>query len=93
MLNTLERTPPKNLIVEDEVQLADSIRLSLEARGYFVTGNAISYGEAMAFYREQSPDLVLLDIGLNGRLSGIDFARFPRKQADPRPFIYLTSRE
>lgn len=88
---TLSQKIARILIVEDEILIADTIRLHLEKKGYEVIGNAISYGEAVVMYREQRPDLILLDIRLSGRESGIEMARYLRRQPNPPPFIFLTS--
>lgn len=81
----------KILIVEDEILIAQTIKLYLEGQGYFVQGICISYSEAVESYQNQKPDLVLLDIHLYGEKSGIDFANFLIEQPQPTAFIYLTS--
>jgi len=80
----------KVLIVEDESLIADTIRYYLERNNLIVTGCAESYREAVELYRSWKPDVVLLDIHLNGAKTGIDFAYFLRRQQEPPPFIYLT---
>ena len=79
------------LIVEDEVLIAETIRLYLRERGHQVTDCCISYQEAVAAYRRRKPDLVIIDIRLYGEKSGIDLARFLRLQKERTPFIFLTS--
>lgn len=81
----------KILIVEDEVLIAETIKLFLEERDYLVSDICISYEEALHSYQEQKPDLVILDIRLYGPKSGIDFAKFLLEQPQKTPFIYLTS--
>jgi len=83
---TLSQKIARILIVEDEILIADTIRMHLEKKGYEVIDNAISYGEAVVMFREQRPDLVLLDIRLSGRESGIEMAQYLRRQPDPPPF-------
>ncbi len=82
----------KILIVEDEILIADSIGMYLEDKGFLITGKATSYEEAVSSFNQQVPDVVLLDIELSGPKTGIDFAHFLRQQAQPPPFLYLTSR-
>ena len=79
------------LIVEDEILIADTLARYLIKQGYQIVGMAISYEEAVALYQQHDPDIVLLDIRLNGPKTGIDFAYFLQQQATPPPFIYLTS--
>lgn len=79
------------LIVEDEVLIAQTIQLYLQEKGHTIQAICISYTEAIEEYQRQKPDLVLLDIRLYGKESGIDFAHFLLAQKEKTPFIYLTS--
>lgn len=79
------------LIVEDEVFIAEMIKLYLEERGHQVLDICISYEEAVAAYKREKPQLVLLDIRLYGEKSGIDLAKFLQSQSEKTPYIYLTS--
>lgn len=92
MNRKLNQKKARILIVEDKTLIANTIRFHLESKGYEVVDNAISYGEAVVLFKEQRPDLILLDVCLNGRASGIEFARFLRRQPNPPPFIFLASR-
>jgi len=60
------------LVVDDERDLLDLLRMSLETEGYAVR-TAASGAEALARIKEALPDLILLDIIL-GDISGIDLA-------------------
>jgi DNA-binding NtrC family response regulator len=77
------------LIVEDEFIVANDLRLILERAGYKVTGIAASFEEASEHLLKQEPDLVILDIRLEGKLSGIDFAR--KLRAENIAFVYLSA--
>lgn len=79
----------KVLIVEDEFVVANALRLALKHAGYQVTGIAASAEEAAVLLQTHPPDLVLLDIRLEGKLSGIDLAR--QLRADNTAFIYLSA--
>lgn len=79
------------LIVEDEILIADTIKKYLESDGHKVIGNAISFDEAISLYKEKQPDLVLLDIRINGKKTGLDIGNFLNQQKSKKPFIYLTS--
>src|SRR5471030_2496235 len=63
------------LIVEDERVVALDLSSTLEKLGYSVIGSVISGAEAIECAREQRPDLILMDIRLNGKLDGIDAAQ------------------
>jgi len=81
----------KILIVEDEVFIAETIKMYLEEKNHQVIGAAISYEEAFQIFNLQKPDLVLLDVRLYGEKSGIDFATFLKSQKNTPPYIFLTS--
>lgn len=79
----------KILIVEDESLVGHHLKLILTAAGYKVTGISESVEEALASIEDQSPDLVLLDIRLKGKMNGIDLAR--KLTARNMAFVYLTA--
>ena len=62
------------LIVEDDVLVGMGLKAHLEKLGHSVVGQASPGAGAMAQYREHVPDIVLMDIRLNGS-DGIDVAR------------------
>lgn len=79
----------KILIVEDEFIVANDLRLILEKAGYRVCGIAASVAEAQLIIQEHKPGLVLLDIYLKGKLTGIDLARQLKEQHIA--FVYLSA--
>ena len=79
----------KVLIVEDEFIVANDLRLTLEQAGYVVNGIVASAEEAGAYLEKHKPDMVILDIRLNGKLSGIDFAK--KLKEENIGFIYLSA--
>jgi two-component system response regulator HydG len=79
----------KILIVEDQFIEANNLRLILDRAGYSVIPLAASFVEAMDMLERHTPDLVLLDIYLNGTLTGIDFAKI--LGARNIPFVYLSA--
>lgn len=79
----------KVLIVEDEFIVANDLRLILEKAGYLMIGIAASAEEADLHLQKQVPDIVLLDIRLQGKRSGIDIAR--KLRAENIAFIYLSA--
>jgi DNA-binding NtrC family response regulator len=79
----------KILIVEDEFVVANDLRLILRQAGYRVTGIATSVEEADELLLKYKPDLVILDIRLEGDQSGIDLAR--KLKAENIAFIYLSA--
>jgi len=79
----------KVLIVEDEVIVALSMQMELEALGYAILGMASNAKDAVAQALEKKPDIILMDIHLAGRSSGIDAALEIRK-THLIPIVFLT---
>ncbi|HKO80068.1 MAG TPA: sigma 54-interacting response regulator, partial [Chitinophagaceae bacterium] len=79
----------KVLIVEDQFVEAHDLQLMLEKAGYEVCGIARSVPIAQEMIKKEKPGLVLLDIFLKGKLTGIDLARELRE--DNIAFIYLSA--
>jgi len=65
----------KILIVEDQYIEAHSLQLILERAGYHVCTIADSVDLAMKIIKNEQPDMILLDIQLQGKLTGIDLAK------------------
>lgn len=80
----------KILVVEDELLVAEDIRMHLESFGYEVTFLATSYNEALNSIMSDLPDLVMVDINIDGEKDGIELGSFLRNEAEI-PFIYLTA--
>ncbi|UHG94409.1 sigma 54-interacting transcriptional regulator [Spirosoma oryzicola] len=90
MLPANERTPlPSLLIVEDEFLIANDLRRILTKGGYQIDGIAGSVEEAKGQIASKRPDIVLLDIFLDGHETGIDLAHRLNKQAIP--FVFLSA--
>jgi CheY-like chemotaxis protein len=81
---------PAVFIVEDEAIVANDIKETLKSLGYHVSGIAKSGALAIEKVRETQPDLVLMDIHLDGRMDGIETAGQIRSSFDI-PVIYLTA--
>lgn len=80
----------KILIVEDEILIAEDLRLVLQRMGYQVVGTASSGVEAIGKADQLHPNLVLMDVRLQGAMNGIETARQIRKTANV-PIIYVTA--
>jgi len=80
----------KILIVEDEQLIAHSIERSLFKAGYSVPGMAASAEEAFEQIEQTRPDLVLMDIHIQGPSDGVETARVIREKYH-LPVIYLTA--
>lgn len=80
----------KILIVEDELIIAEDMRTMLAKMSYDVLGVAMDYHEAIGLLKTTQPDLILLDVNLNGTKDGVDLAH-EINQTFKIPFIYTTS--
>ena len=77
-------------VVEDEVVVAEMLKMNLERNGYEIAGHEI-YGEAVVEAVARSrPDLILMDIRLKGKMDGISAAIQVGERYDI-PIIYLTA--
>jgi CheY-like chemotaxis protein len=65
---------PKILIIEDDSMLCTVFEMFLEELGYHHCGTFKSGEKALKHMETQLPDLVLMDIHLEGDLDGIDTA-------------------
>lgn len=83
-------TKARILVVEDDRTVAEYLRFSLNFMGHTVVA-VCGYGEdAVAGAAELCPDLVLMDINLRGKMSGVEAAGKIRESLD-LPVVYLTA--
>lgn len=78
------------LIVEDERIVAMDLRQRLERFGYEVVDIAASGKKAVELVEEHHPDMVLMDIRIQGDMDGIQTAGMLRDRFD-MPHIYITA--
>jgi CheY-like chemotaxis protein len=83
---------PAILLVEDNEAIRNAFSVLLEESGYRVL-QAASGKEAIAAAVDESPDLVILDLGLPD-VGGLDVARTLRARPETRqiPIVALTGR-
>jgi len=82
----------KILIVDDDPDIVESMRVVLESQGYRVSC-AASGQEGMKMTRQESPDLIILDVMMPDGMDGFEVAREIKK--DPKvkhiPILMLTA--
>ncbi len=83
-------TKARILIVEDEGIVSQDIETCLQSMGYEICASVSSGEEAVAKAEEVRPDLVLMDIYLKGKMSGVEAAAKIRERQG-LPVIYLTA--
>ncbi len=78
------------LLVEDERIMALHLKQQLLKMGYSVTAIATSGEKALQNIENQEPDLVLMDIHIEGAIDGIETTSRIRAELQI-PVIYLTA--
>ncbi|KYF73247.1 ATP-binding protein [Sorangium cellulosum] len=76
------------LIIEDNHDAADSLRMLLERRGHAVSV-AHSGADGVAAARDAPPDVILCDIGLPGDMNGYGVARALRSESATRATLMV----
>jgi PAS domain S-box-containing protein len=80
----------KILIVEDEIIVAKDLEAKLKKDGYSIADIATSGEDAVNKVPRTNPDLILMDIILQGTMTGIEASKIIKKNYDI-PIIYLTA--
>ena len=80
----------KILIVEDEVLVAESLKMDLQDVGLDVCGWASEANEALSMIESQNPDLILMDIYISSEIDGIDVAKRALKMNSDVKIIFVT---
>lgn len=83
-------TGAKILVVDDEPSLTEALAYNLRANG-FAPVVAADADAALRLFREEKPDLVLLDVMLPSG-SGFDICRMIRQSGSQTPILMLTAR-
>ena len=83
---------PKILVVDDDPDFVEAMRLTLEPNGYAVV-SAASGDEGLSKVKSELPDLVILDVIMNTVLDGLNVSR--EMADDPEhqdtPILMVTS--
>jgi DNA-binding response OmpR family regulator len=79
----------KILVVDDELEIVKVVRAYLEQSGFRVI-TASDGEQALAVFRHEQPDLIVLDLNLP-KLNGLDVCRAIRRDSNV-PIIMLTAR-
>jgi len=78
------------LIVEDEIIIAEDLKISLEEFGYNVVDIITEGIEAIKTVKSKKIDLVIMDIKLNGKIDGIETAK-RIKNINDVPIVFVTA--
>jgi CheY-like chemotaxis protein len=81
---------PRVLIVEDEQIVAADLAAKLARMGYEVIGTAASGEEAIEIAEQGRPDIVLMDVQLQGQINGTEAAKHIHRSIGA-PIIFVTA--
>lgn len=81
----------KILVVEDDVIISELIMWRLRDMGYPSCSFVSSGEEAINRAKDFSPDLIIMDITLEGDIDGIDAIQEIKKFMPGVPFVFLSS--
>jgi CheY-like chemotaxis protein len=88
-----KRSPPHHrgraLIVEDEIFFALNLEADMHALGFDICDLAANGQQASQLAMKNQPDVVLMDINLEGGREGIEAARWLRTVCDV-PVVFIT---
>ena len=90
LLTDRKKTKPKIMVVEDEVLIAADISDFLINNGYQVNPVVTSGPDAIDQAEKNPPDLIIMDIVIEGAMDGIETAESIRSRFDI-PVVFLTA--
>jgi DNA-binding NarL/FixJ family response regulator len=85
----MDETSKRVLIVEDQFLISEYLRIWLEAHGYQVCGVAKTAKKAVELALVLRPEIILMDMRLEGARDGVDAALEIVQTYEPR-IIYVT---
>ncbi|MBN8577583.1 MAG: response regulator [Cytophagales bacterium] len=78
------------LTIEDDLLIAEDLKQKLTQLGYLVLGNSTSCTDALDFIAQQTPDLIIADVMIDGDKDGIETVSEIYKRL-LCPVIFLTA--
>ncbi len=81
--------PIRILLVEDEIFIAMCLEMELKQVNYEVCKRVSTGEEAVSIALQESPDIILMDIRLAGKIDGIEAAKQIRMNSEI-PIIFMT---
>ena len=84
--------PKRILLVDDDIEIIESIKIALEAKGYQIL-IARDGNQGLAMAERESPSLVILDMMMPKRSGFLVLEKLRRTQKDPMRVIMITANE
>lgn len=81
--------PTRVLLADDHVIVRDGIKITLEANGFQIIGEASEGREAVQMVRDLNPDVAVFDVSMPG-LNGVDAARLAIHEKPGLKVVLLT---
>jgi len=86
----MKKTTYKILVVEDEELVADRLEMLIEKTGHEFIKTVDNSEDALQVIRKTKPDLILMDVNIEGEYDGIELADLIHERR-PIPIIFITS--
>jgi DNA-binding response OmpR family regulator len=90
--NSGEKTGKRILLVDDDAEIVESLRLALESNGYNVL-IARDGNQGLALSERENPDLVILDMMMPKRSGFLVLEKMRRTRETPLRVIMITANE
>jgi len=85
-------TPARILVVDDDVEIGQTVRYALESKGYEVL-NATDGNQGLAMAETEDPDLIILDMMMPKRSGFLVLEKIRRSRRIPTRIIMITANE
>jgi DNA-binding response OmpR family regulator len=86
------KTPKRILLVDDDTEIVESMRMALEANGYQILV-ARDGNQGLAMAEREDPDLVILDMMMPKRSGFLVLEKLRRTRRIPMRVIMITANE
>jgi len=90
--NSSEKSGKRILLVDDDAEIVESLRLALESNGYSVL-IARDGNQGLALSERENPDLVILDMMMPKRSGFLVLEKMRRTRETPLRVIMITANE
>ena len=90
-MTRIDGSPIRVLVVDDEANLSDLLRMALQNEGWDAR-TAANGQEALTLMREFGPDILVLDIMMPG-IDGMEVLRRLRSAGNDVPVLFLTAKD
>lgn len=86
------KMPKRILIIDDDPEITESVRLTLESRGYEVF-NAVDGNQGLIMTEQKNPDLIILDMMMPKRSGFLVLEKLRRSMPIPIRVVMITANE